>query len=98
MGYLAMFHWGWLVGALLIGLGMGWISVVHRGRPLSRRTLGVVAAIAAAIVAIAVARLLPGRFGYWCDLGLALFAVYLVGCAIGSILRDWVIARHAATT
>jgi hypothetical protein len=35
----------------------------------------------------------PGRFGYWLELGLVLFACYLVGCAIGSWLRDWVISR-----
>jgi hypothetical protein len=36
----------------------------------------------------------PGRPGYWLDLGLVLFAVYLVGCAIGSWLRDRVVSRH----
>jgi hypothetical protein len=96
MTFLAIFHWGWLAAAALIGLGMGWIAVVHRGRPLTPAMLGVAAAIVAALVAAALAHLLPGRIGYWCDLGLALFAVYLVGCTVGSILREWVIARHAA--
>jgi hypothetical protein len=96
MAYLAMFHWGWLAGALLVGLGMGWISVVHRGQPLSPARLGLVAAVVAALVAVAFAHLLPGRIGYWCDLGLALFAVYLAGCAVGTVLRQWVISRHAA--
>jgi hypothetical protein len=40
----------------------------------------------------------PGRPGYWLDLGLGLFAVYLVGCAIGSWLRDRVVSRHAITS
>jgi hypothetical protein len=97
MTYLALFHWGWLLGALLIGFGMGWISVVHRGRPLSRRGLWLVAAIVAILVVISATQLLPGRFGYWCDLGLALFGVYLVGCVIGTALRAWVVSRHTAT-
>ncbi len=96
MAYLAAFHWGWLVAALLLGLGMGWISVVHRGRPLSPRMLVLAAAIAVATAAVAAAHLLPGRFGYWCDLALALFAAYLVGCAVGTALREWVIARQPA--
>ncbi|MDR3467410.1 MAG: hypothetical protein P4M07_15875 [Xanthobacteraceae bacterium] len=96
MAYLAAFHWGWLAGGLLLGLGMGWISVVHRGRPLSPKMLGAVAAVVAIAVAVAAARLLPGRFGYWCDLGLALFAAYLIGCTVGTVLRQWVVARHAA--
>ena len=36
MGYLVTFLWGWLLGALLLGLGMGWIAAVHHGRPVSK--------------------------------------------------------------
>jgi uncharacterized membrane protein AbrB (regulator of aidB expression) len=52
--------------------------------------------IAAVIVGIAIAKVVPGRFGYWLDLGLALFGFYLVGCAIGSWLRDIVVVRQQA--
>jgi hypothetical protein len=51
--------------------------------------------LAAALVAAALAQLIPGRPGYWLDLGLTMFAVYLVGCAVGSWLRDRVLSRHA---
>jgi hypothetical protein len=51
------------------------------------------AGLAAALVAAAVARVIPGRPGYWLDLGLIMFAVYLVGCAVGSWLRDRVLSR-----
>jgi hypothetical protein len=37
----------------------------------------------------------PGRFGYWLDLGLIMFALYLFGCAVGSWLRAWVVSRSA---
>jgi hypothetical protein len=37
---------------------------------------------------------IPGRPGYWLDLGLIMFASYLFGCAVGSWLRDWALARH----
>jgi hypothetical protein len=37
----------------------------------------------------------PGRFGYWLDLGLIMFACYLVGGAIGAWLRDRVVSRTA---
>jgi hypothetical protein len=46
------------------------------------------------LVAVALARLIPGRPGYWLDLGLIMFALYLAGCALGSWLRAWVISRH----
>jgi hypothetical protein len=39
--------------------------------------------------------LAPGRFGYWLDLGLAMLAVYVAGCAIGSWLRNLVVSRPA---
>ena len=95
MAYLVTFHWGWLLASGLLGLAMGWIAVVHRGRAVSRRTSRWLAALAAALVAAALARVIPGRPGYWLDLGLIMFAVYLFGCAAGSWLRDWVLVRNA---
>jgi len=95
MAYLVTFHWGWLLASLLLGLAMGWIAVVHRGQGVSKRTARWLAVLAAALVAVALARVIPGRPGYWLDLGLVLFAIYLVGCAAGSWLRDRVVSRHA---
>ena len=93
MVYLAAFHWGWLLASLLLGLAMGWIAVVHRGPGISRVTARWLALLAAALVAAALARLVPGRPGYWLDLGLMMFTLYLAGCAVGSWLRDRVISR-----
>jgi hypothetical protein len=93
MVYLLTFHWGWLLASLLLGLAMGWIAVVQRGDGVSRMVARWLAALAAALVAASIARVVPGRFGYWLDLWLAMFACYLVGCAIGSALRDWVVSR-----
>jgi hypothetical protein len=98
MAYLVTFYWGWLLGAALLGLGMGWIAVVHRGHGVTRRVARWLAVLALALVGIAVARLLPGRTGLWLDLGLVMIATYLVGCAVGSWLRDWVVSRHASAT
>jgi uncharacterized membrane protein YjjP (DUF1212 family) len=94
MTYLVTFHWGWLLASLLLGLAMGWIAVVHRGQGVSKRTSRWLAVLAAALVAAALARVIPGRPGYWLDLGLSMFAVYLFGCAIGSWLRDLVLSRY----
>jgi uncharacterized membrane protein YjjP (DUF1212 family) len=95
MAYLATFYWGWLVASLLLGLAMGWISVVQRGQGVSKTLARWLALLAAALVAAAFARLVPGRFGYWLDLGLIMFALYLCGCAVGSWLRDRVVSRSA---
>jgi hypothetical protein len=93
MMYLVMFHLGWLVGALLLGFVAGWISVVQRGG-LSRVTASWLMALVAVLVIAALARVVPGQAGYWLDLGLVMFALYLVGCTIGSCLRGWVVSRH----
>ncbi|MBR1151405.1 hypothetical protein [Bradyrhizobium sp. JYMT SZCCT0428] len=95
MAYLASFFWGWLLGSLLLGLAMGWISIVQHGEGVSKKWKRWLAALAVVLVAAAVSRLVPGRFGYWLDLGLILFALYLCGCAVGSWLRDWVVSRSA---
>jgi hypothetical protein len=96
MDYLVMFNWGWLLASLLLGLAMGWIAVVHRGPGVSRGLARWLALLAAALVAVAASRILPGRPGYWLELGLIMFVPYLVGCAVGSWLRDWVLSRSRA--
>ena len=95
MAYLATFFWGWLLASLLLGLAMGWISVVQHGQGVSKTLARWLAVLAAALVAAAFARIVPGRFGYWLDLGLIMFALYLCGCAVGSWLRDRVVSRSA---
>jgi hypothetical protein len=94
MAYLVTFHWGWLAGSLLLGLAAGWVAVVQRGEGVSKVTARWLSVVVAALVAVALARLVPGRPGYWLDLGLVMFALYLAGCAVGSWLRDWVVSRH----
>lgn len=93
MAFLIAFHWGWLLGALLIGLAMGWVAVVHRGPSVSRRLMLGLSALALVLVAVAVIRVLPGRAGYWLELLLLLFVPYLAGCTVGSWLRAWVLLR-----
>jgi hypothetical protein len=97
MAYLVTFHWGWLAGSLLLGLAAGWVAVVQRGEGVSKVTARWLSVVVAALVAVALARLVPGRPGYWLDLGLVMFALYLAGCAVGSWLRDWVVSRHRPT-
>ena len=93
MAYLAAFHWGWLLGSLLLGFGMGWIAVVHRGPAVSKVMARWLGLLVAALIAAAVARVIPGRPGYWLELALIMLAPYLAGCAVGSWLRDWVVSR-----
>ena len=93
MTALATFFWGWLLAALLLGFGMGWIAVVHRAQGVSKVWIRWLALLAAALVAASFTKIVPGRFGYWLDLLLVMFALYLCGCAVGSWLRDWVVSR-----
>jgi len=95
MAFLLGFHWGWLLGSLLLGLAAGWIAVVHRGKGVSKALARLLAVLVLLLVAAAIARVVPGRPGYWLDLGLVMFACYLLGCTLGSSLRDWVLSRSA---
>lgn len=96
MAYLVTFHWGWLLASVLLGLAMGWIAVVHRGQGVSKMAARWLSVLVAALVAAALARVVPGRLGYWLDLGLIMFGCYLAGCAVGSWLRAWAVA-HSKT-
>ena len=98
MTFLATFHWGWLLLASLLGFAMGWIAVVHRGHGVSKPTAGWLAVLVAALLAAALARVVPGRPGYWLDLGLLMLALYLIGCAIGSWLRNRVLPGPAGAS
>jgi len=95
MEYLVAFHWIWIVVAAVIGLGMGWIAVVQRATGLSRRGVYAAAVVLLAAIALSASRVVPGRAGYWLDLGLTMLVVYLAGCAVGSWLRARVIRRSA---
>src|SRR3981189_1102487 len=95
MAYLVMFHWGWLLASLLLGLAMGWIAVAHRGPGVSGLTAWGLSGLVAVLVAVALTRLIPGRPGYWLDLGLLMFACYLVGFAGGSGVRHRVLSPPA---
>jgi hypothetical protein len=96
MIYLATFNWGWILAAALVGLAMGWIAVVQRGQGWTMVTLRKVVVLVAALILASVFHLAPGRVGYWLDLGLVMFAAYVLGCAVGSWLRSLVVARHTA--
>jgi hypothetical protein len=97
MVYLAGFHWVWLIVSLLLGLAMGWIAVVHRGRGVSKPTARWLSALVLALIVAAFMHVVPGQFGYWLDLGLVMLGVYLVGCAVGSWLRHGVVSRQAVS-
>lgn len=98
MVYLAGFHWVWLIVSLLLGFAMGWIAVVHRGRGVSKLTARWLSVLALTLIVAAFMHVVPGRLGYWLDLGLVMLGVYLVGCAVGSWLRDGVVSRQAASS
>jgi len=59
MTYLAMFHWDWLLGSLLLGFMVGWIAVVHRGRGVSKVAARWLSVLVVALVAAALARVTP---------------------------------------
>ena len=93
MAYVAQFFWGWLVASLLLGFAIGWISVVQRGEGVTGAWGRALWALVGILVALSVWDVIPGRFGYWLDLGLIMFALYFAGCVIGAWLRARVVAR-----
>jgi len=95
MAYVAQFFWGWLLASLLLGFVMGWISVVQRGDGITGAWGRALWSLVGILAALAGWEVVPGRPGYWIDLGLIMFGLYLAGCVAGSYLRAWVVARSA---
>lgn len=95
MAFLVEFHWVWLAAAAAIGFVMGWIGDVHRIGGLSKKALSWLVLLIAVAASLAAARLVPGRFGYWLDLGMVMFVTYIVGCMIGSWLRGLLVSDPA---
>lgn len=93
MSFLVAFNWGWIAGAAAIGFATGWVSPISRVTSLSTMTMRVGFAVAVALVAISLSRVLPGRPGYWLDLGLVMFGAYLAGGAVGAWLRYALLLR-----
>src|SRR5436305_6436232 len=94
MSFLVAFHWGWLLASVLLGLAMGWIAVVHRGPGVSKLMSRWLSALTLALIVCSVASVITGSPGYSLDLALLMFAINLLGCAIGSWLRDWLISHR----
>ncbi len=95
MMYLAQFHPGSVAAAALLGLAVGWIAPAHRGAGLPRQGLLYAVALIAIAVALVAGRVVPGRQGYWLDLGVLLLAAYLIACAVGTGLRGLLIAHQS---
>jgi hypothetical protein len=96
MSYLIVFNWGWLAGAGALGFALGWISPISRTRHMSVASERWALAVFAGLIVVSLAHLLPGRVGYWLDLGLVMIAAYLAGCIVGAVLRYWLLLRPAA--
>jgi hypothetical protein len=107
MLYLAQFHSGAVAAAALLGLGMGWIALVHRGAEMSSRWLIRIGMLIAVLVALSATHSVRGsvtlwstsfdlaRPAYWLDLALLLLAAYFVGAAVGTGLRSLLLAHQS---
>ena len=95
MVYLLTYHWAWMLAATFAGFAMGWVAVIQRNLGLSDEMMTKYAVFIGALLLVSLFKLLPGRAGYWLDLALVMFVVYLVGCVAGSWLRHQVVSRGA---
>ncbi len=95
MVHLTAFYWGWLLASLLLGLAMGWISVVQHGEGVSRKLRwgwrfggGAGRQPRSRVSCPAVPA--TGSILAW-SCSRSIFVV----CAVGSWLRNWVVSRSA---
>ena len=86
MSLLLAAVWPWLAAGLALGLAVGALA----GLPRGRTALGLAAVPLAGLLALAALALLqaaPGRAGLWVETGALLLAAYLAGCGLGGLGR-----------
>ena len=94
MAYLMTFLWGWLLLSLLLGSGMGWIAVVHRGQAVSKVDGAVAGGAGGGAGRVGACPRDPGPAGLLArPRPVDVRGGYLAGCAMGSWLRDRAISR-----
>ena len=89
-------HWLWIFGALWFGIALGWASYRLAGRWTVRPAHVAIGAATAAVL-LAIAHLLPARYGYRLEVGVVLAIVAAIGAFVGWALRDIAEYTPAAT-
>ncbi len=88
MLYDLSFLWIWLVLAALVGGAIGWRTEDSGPQGPWFEGWFRFALIALGVgVVLALAGLLPGRAGFWLELAVLFFIVYLIGCLAGGALQ-----------
>ncbi|MCE4224645.1 hypothetical protein HCU64_12850 [Methylobacterium sp. C25] len=82
MTLLASTLWPGLAGALLLGICIGALMGLPRGRA-SLISAASLVALLAILGGLAVSQTVPGQAGLWVDTALLMLATYLAGCLAG---------------
>lgn len=94
--YLVSHFWAWWLSAFAVGTATA-LSVGKR--PERRRLAGWLAWFGLAFLAglpVAYLQLLSGRPGFWLESGLALFAAFIAGAALGALIAGRSLRDHEA--
>lgn len=89
MLYLVHTHWLLFFGALVLGIGVGWLTYLPTATRWTDRPVHIAIGVVAVGAVVAITEVVPGRAGYWLELGVNLVLVYAVGCFIGWALREF---------
>ena len=88
MSFFLIHYWGWMLAALLLGGGVGWLA--WSNEPRDGWFVGWLRWWGTAFLvglAIALTKIIPGRAGLYVETALWLFAIYIIGCFLGGWLR-----------
>ena len=88
MLYLLHMHWLLFFGGLGLGIVVGWLTYLRAATRWTDRTVRIAIGAVAIGALVAIAKVVPGRYGFWLELGVVLAGFYIVGCFIGWALRD----------
>ncbi len=96
MSYVFSVLFWWIIAALVLGLIVGWLTA-SREKNAGWMSGWLKWALVAFVVGLILAWLavFPGRFGFWLESALFLFASYIVGCVLSCWLKGMLESSEA---
>ncbi len=89
MIYLFSQYWGWILASVFLGVIVGWLTHSNEDKIWFRGWVVWASALFIISFIVAYFKIFSGKYGLYLDTALIMFVSYIVGCILGSVLKNW---------